>query len=190
MEKITEKPSLNKVEKQGMNHESESNNNQDVQPKVENPKTEVKKRPSELTREMLKSHSQSVKELVKEGKFQTVNDAIVETMYRDKTHQEFKSYKEWKKEGFQVCKGEKAFALWGRPKEIANKNEEQKSTLENTSKEMTDETHEFFPVAYVFSNAQVHQREQEHTQVNKDKTIGELDSIRGKGRERNNEREK
>lgn len=111
--------------------------------------TEPKKRPIDEARERLKLLSLEVKDLVEDGTFFTINDAIVETLYKDDTHREFKSYRQWKKEGNQVRKGEKAFLLWARPKQI------QKPIENGTTAEDLEEMIKYFPIAYLFSNAQI-----------------------------------
>jgi hypothetical protein len=105
--------------------------------------TETTKNPLEEARDMLKTLSQEVSDLVEAGTFPTVNEAIMETLYKNGIHREFKSFRQWRKEGFQVKKGEKAFLLWARPKDLEHVTDE-----ENTEAK-------FFPLAYVFSNAQV-----------------------------------
>jgi antirestriction protein ArdC len=111
--------------------------------------TEQKKRPIDEARERLKLLSLEVKDLVDDETFYTINDAIVETLYKDETHREFKSYRQWKKEGHQVKKGEKAFLLWAKPKQI------QKPMEEGKTAEDLEEMIKYFPIAYLFSNAQV-----------------------------------
>lgn len=111
--------------------------------------TEEQKRPIDIARENLKLLSLEVKDLVEDGTFFTINDAIIETLYKDDTHREFKSYRQWKKDGYQVKKGEKAYLLWARPKQI------QKPITEDTTSEQLDEILKYFPIAYLFSNAQV-----------------------------------
>ena len=66
-------------------------------------------------------------------------------MYRNTMYNEFLTFKGWKEKGFKVKKGEKAFLVWGkkRKKEV-EENEE--------AKEFS-----FFPLAFIFSNAQVEQ---------------------------------
>jgi len=122
--------------------------------------TKEKKRPIDIARENLKLLSLEVADLVEDGTFFTINDAIVETLYKDETHKEFKSYRQWKKEGCQVKKGEKAFLLWAKPKQI------QKPIAGGTAKEELEEMLKFFPIAYLFSNAQVGEigEEQNETQ--------------------------
>ena len=109
---------------------------------------EPKKRPIDEARERLKLLSLEVKDLVDDETFYTINDAIVETLYKDETHREFKSYRQWKKEGYQVKKGEKAFLLWARPKQI-------QKPIEEAKPEDLEEMIKYFPIAYLFSNAQV-----------------------------------
>lgn len=115
----------------------------------EQPKTKEKQRPIDIARENLKLLSLEVKDLVEDGTFFTINDAIMETLYKDDTNKEFKSYRQWKNEGYQVNKGEKAFLLWAKPKQI------NKPMEENPSDEEWEEMLKFFPIAYLFSNAQV-----------------------------------
>ena len=75
----------------------------------------------------------------------TVNQVIVNYIYKDEDHFNFDTFKGWIKNGYAVRKGEKAFLLWGRKKqEVQNPNGETKT-----------EELEFFPVTYVFSNSQV-----------------------------------
>ncbi|MDL5051508.1 ArdC-like ssDNA-binding domain-containing protein [Oscillatoria amoena NRMC-F 0135] len=112
------------------------------------PATETKKRPIDEARERLKLLSLEVKDLVEDETFYTINDAIVETLYKDETHREFKSYRQWKKEGKQVRKGEKAFLLWARPKQI-------QKPIAEAPPENLEEMIKYFPIAYLFSNAQV-----------------------------------
>lgn len=115
---------------------------------------EPKKRPIDEARERLKLLSLEVKDLVEDGTFYTINDAIVETLYKDDTHREFKSYRQWKKEGRQVRKGEKAFLLWAKPRQI-NKPAEQ-----TTAPDDFEEMIKYFPIAYLFSNAQLEPQEE------------------------------
>ena len=76
----------------------------------------------------------------------SVNEILIEEFYTDENNQVFKTFHDWKKEGFNVNKGENAFLVWGKPRAI---NQEQ---TQNQEKEDEDE---FFPICYLFSNAQV-----------------------------------
>lgn len=95
-------------------------------------------------REMLKALSRAAKLLVKEGAFDTVNEAVIETAYRNSEHYTFKKFSEWKEEGKRIKKGSKGFPVWARPKEM--KKEDHPDIEDEFS---------FFPICYLFSNAQV-----------------------------------
>ncbi len=115
---------------------------------------ETNVRPIDLARETLKLLSMEVSDLVESGTFFTINDAIMETMYRNETHRQFKTYRQWKSEGFQVRKGEKAFLLWARPKDHKKGKKVEKPQPEEKEDEVT-KLYKYFPLAYLFSNAQV-----------------------------------
>lgn len=76
-----------------------------------------------------------------------VNDIIIKHIHSNEQHKEFNTFHGWKKEGKHVKKGETAFLIWGRPKAVQDKeagkanDEEQEDT--------------FYPVSFIFSNAQV-----------------------------------
>lgn len=77
-----------------------------------------------------------------------VNDIIINYIYKDDKNKEFHTFKGWLKEGHAVKKGEKAFLVWGRPKAVQD---------QEKGKQPDEEGDEdtFFPVSYIFSNAQV-----------------------------------
>lgn len=104
--------------------------------------------PIQEARENLKVLSLEVKDLVQDGTFHTINDAIMETLYKTPENRAFKSYSQWRQEGYQVRKGEKAYLLWGRPKKV-------QAEMEGKSSEEIDQIANFFPLAYLFSNKQV-----------------------------------
>lgn len=95
-------------------------------------------------REVLKQFSKAVAPAVKSGQFDNINEALINTIYKDETHQTFKTYEQWKAEGKQVQKGEKAFLVWGKPK----------GTREDEAPQDEDKS-QFFPLCFLFSNAQV-----------------------------------
>lgn len=189
MKTKTTMPTINNENEQGKNEKNEIINPAiEVQTSNETDKVETQKRPIEIARDLLKSRSHEVKDLVEAGMFETTNDAIIGTVYKDAINQDFKSYKEWKKEGFQVRKGEKAFLLWGRPKE--HQLEGDKFETDKANKETKDEIHDsYFPVAYVFSNAQVEAREIPIEHAEKE-TIDQLKNIRNNGLDRTNDLER
>lgn len=77
----------------------------------------------------------------------TVNDMIVNYIYDTKSKLQFKTFKSWKKEGFKIKKGSKAYLLWGRP--LKGK------AREKVEKEKSEDEYKFFPLAYIFSSEQV-----------------------------------
>ena len=78
----------------------------------------------------------------------TLNKIIIDNFYKSDKDQEFNTFKGWIKEGFQVKKGEKAFLIWGRPKDVQDQEKGKEQTTEEEDKR-------FFPVSFIFSNAQV-----------------------------------
>lgn len=79
----------------------------------------------------------------------SVNEILIEQFYTDDENYIFKTFHDWRKEKKKVKKGATAFLVWGKPKD-KNKKEETPQT-ENSE----DEKDEFFPICYLFSNAQV-----------------------------------
>lgn len=69
----------------------------------------------------------------------------LEIMYKKQSSEisKFKTFQQWKNEGKQVKKGEKAFLFWGSPR---------KGTKQN---ENTIDEYEFFPLCYLFADTQV-----------------------------------
>lgn len=137
-----------------------------------NTSIEKPKRPIDEARERLKLLSEEVADLVTDGTFFTINDAIMETLYKDDTNRIFKSYRVWKKEGYQVRKGEKAYILWARPKEIQR-------TIEEATEKEKEKLMQYFPIAYLFSNAQVDKIDDEpaDTNLSYTETTHELEPI-------------
>lgn len=83
-----------------------------------------------------------------------VNDLIVNYIHKNEEHSEFHTFKGWMKEGKAVKKGETAFLVWGRPKAVQDKESANAKGKDSTNDD--DET--FFPVSFIFSNAQVAER--------------------------------
>ncbi|MDD4515378.1 ArdC-like ssDNA-binding domain-containing protein [Massilibacteroides sp.] len=102
-------------------------------------------------REALREMSKQVKPLVQSEQFDTVNEAVIELFYRDEDNEEFNTLQEWNKKGFKVKKGSKAFVVWGSPRKL-------KAT--DPAPDDTEETNKdkFYPLCYLFSNAQVERR--------------------------------
>ena len=92
----------------------------------------------------LRALSQQIKPLVKAGQFDSVNDGLV-SIYSEETGQSiWHSFKGWKKQGFQVQKGQKGFPVWATPRKM----KQEQDTEEATGKS-------WFPVAYLFHSGQV-----------------------------------
>jgi len=97
-------------------------------------------------KQLLKSLSIEAKAIIEtEAPDLRVNDVLIE-FYKNDEHQEFENFWQWKKKGFKVKKGEKAFFVWSK-----------KHTGTEKAKNESDEDKEFrfFSIAYLFSNAQV-----------------------------------
>lgn len=104
---------------------------------------DISSRAKAIKEELLKKCENA--EQIAQVEAMTVNQVIVNYIYKDEDHFNFDTFKGWIKNGYAVRKGEKAFLLWGRKKqEVQNPNGETKT-----------EELEFFPVTYVFSNSQV-----------------------------------
>ena len=86
------------------------------------------------------------------GEYDTVNEALLQVVYKSDTHQVFKTFNQWKKEGKRIKKGEKAFLVWAMPKRFDRK--------EKKENERSD-TYKYFPICFLFSNAQVEEVENE-----------------------------
>lgn len=81
----------------------------------------------------------------------TKNECLIR-YYTSLGFSDFKTYRQWKAEGKQVKKGEKAFLLWARPVDRLKKEE-----AEAQGKPAPDENEgpDFFPLCYVFAASQV-----------------------------------
>lgn len=80
----------------------------------------------------------------------TINDIVLEHFYTDEENFEFKLLRDWNKAGFQVKKGARAFTIWGKKR---------KGTKAAEQEGGEDQEYKFFPLAYLFSNAQVEQKQ-------------------------------
>lgn len=107
-------------------------------------------------REILKGLSKPLQQLVKTEVLESVN-AGLKAIYKESGHIELKTLHQWNKEGKRIKKGEHALCLWGRPKQ----KEDLEAPKNDTDKNSPDENDplNFFPICYVFSNLQVHEKE-------------------------------
>lgn len=83
-----------------------------------------------------------------------LNFYILNFIYDVEGAEEFKTFKQWKNEGYTIKKGSKAFVLWGQPRELSNPGKEEQAEDPESGE---DET--FFPVCYLFSDKQVYKRD-------------------------------
>jgi len=107
--------------------------------------------------EMLRELSEEARDIREfEGLDCTINELIIERFYTDERHHTFKKFKEWKEEGYRVIKGSRAFFVWGK-KRALEKDSEGNPTEDKTKENEEDQEKKktFFPMAYLFSNAQV-----------------------------------
>ncbi len=85
----------------------------------------------------------------------TINYILLHYIYDVDGATEFKSFGQWKKDGYTINKGAKAFVLWGQPVKARNKEEEGKE--KEAEPEQGNEN--FFPLCYLFSDKQVYKRQ-------------------------------
>jgi len=100
-----------------------------------------------MRRENLKQISRVLQLQMKSGAadFDSVNEGLLMIYSADGVHTTFKTFHQWKEDGKSVIKGEKAFSVWGSPK---------KSAMPEAEEGEKDEFR-FWPLCYLFSNAQV-----------------------------------
>ncbi len=90
-------------------------------------------------RASLKVLTQSLRPKITAGEFKTINDALLAS-YATAKHATFNTYEGWAKAGKVVKKNSKPFLVWGRPVE---------------RRDEYGKTYSYFPVRYLYSNAQV-----------------------------------
>lgn len=76
----------------------------------------------------------------------TLNSIIIEFFYKKGGHDDFRTFKEWSREGKRVKRGEKGFIIWGRPLGVIKQEREEPTS---------EEDNKFFPVSHLFSNMQI-----------------------------------
>lgn len=110
--------------------------------------TKTQNTENQTKREQLKELSKIAKQFQNTSCSEmTINEILIKHFYTSEKDQEFKTIWQWNKEGYNVNKGEKAFLIWGKPKAI--------DKTENPDKEEATEEADFFPICFLFSNAQV-----------------------------------
>lgn len=116
-----------------------------------------KKEQYKANRTALIQLSTALRLLVKEGALDSVNEGLKE-IYEKSDHEieEFKTFWQWKDEGFTIKRGSKAFLIWGQPRrgsQVAEGSDE-------------PEEYNYWPLCYLFANTQVYKpvREQQPEQ--------------------------
>jgi len=106
-------------------------------------------------RENLKAISKVAQTAIKNGDTdaEKVNEYVVQHYKSENPEiKEFKTFHQWKADGFNIIKGSKAFVVWGSPRKGKIEN-----PVKNENGENEDEF-EFFPLCYLFANTQVERR--------------------------------
>ncbi|MFP9114298.1 ArdC-like ssDNA-binding domain-containing protein [Flavobacterium sp. RHBU_3] len=112
--------------------------------------TQNNTKPVNENRERLRKLSEEAREL-QEIDFPelSINEILINVFYANEAHKEFNTFGEWKKQGMSIKKGEKGFLIWGKKRELKPEEKAKDEQAENEDKT------EFFPICYLFSNAQV-----------------------------------
>lgn len=83
----------------------------------------------------------------------TINELILEHYQAETGQSDFRSFPAWKAEGQAPRKGEKGFAIWGRPRAIRSEGAANAEPGELCLSDL--DKPEFFPLAYLFHAGQV-----------------------------------
>lgn len=100
-------------------------------------------------RKTLIALSQTIRLMVKEGVYDTVNEGLRE-MYQEQNPEieEFNTFNQWKEKDCIIEKGSKAFLFWGQPRKAEQ--------VPDGSTE--PEEYKYWPICYLFANTQVHKK--------------------------------
>lgn len=111
-----------------------------------------KKEQYKANRTALIQISAGLRVLVKEGALDSVNEGLKEIYEKsDSNIEEFRTFWQWKDEGYTINKGSKAFLIWGQPRKG--------SQIAEGSDEPED--YKYWPLCYLFANTQVFRPEKE-----------------------------
>lgn len=106
-----------------------------------------KQKAHKAKRKQLRDLSQIAKQrIASDCEGMTVNEVLIQEFYRDEENTEFNTLWQWNAKGMKVKKGAISFVVWGKPKS----HQEQPQTPQTEEDE-----DKFFPLCYLFSNAQV-----------------------------------
>lgn len=89
-----------------------------------------------------------------ESDCENVNAGLLE-IYTNREHQKFETFHNWKKKGFKVKKGSKAFFMWSKPMKSKKLKADDGAKDAAKEKDEEKEQYKFYAMAYLFSNAQV-----------------------------------
>lgn len=97
-------------------------------------------------RKRLIAFSQQAREMIEQGEYATVNTALI-GLYAEENEgiEEFKTFGQWKQDGYTILKESKAFLVWGQPRKV-----EQVPEGSTEPKEF-----KYWPLCYLFANTQV-----------------------------------
>ena len=111
-----------------------------------------KKEQYKANRTALIQISAGLRALVKEGALDSVNEGLKEIYEKsDPNIEEFRTFWQWKDEGYTINKGSKAFLIWGQPRKGSQ-------TAEGSDE---PEDYKYWPICYLFANTQVFRPEKE-----------------------------
>lgn len=104
------------------------------------------------TRKMLSALSKQAKEIknAKGLSDSTINEILLDFIYDTQGATQFNTFHQWKRLGYTILKGAKAFVIWGQPTKGVMRKQ-----AENENKNEGEDEYEFFPLCYLFSDKQV-----------------------------------
>lgn len=82
-----------------------------------------------------------------------VNDILMEKHIKESGQTEFKTFHDWKKEGFKVKKGENAFRIWGKPRQC--KKSIDAVDVKTNEEKTIEEKYKLYPMCCLFHRGQV-----------------------------------
>ncbi len=118
--------------------------------------TASKKEQAHERRQALKGLCNTLKTMQDTGQLTSDDgtmNGLLRAFYAQNGHTDLKTYEQWKKEGYQVKRGEKAILFWAKPKAT----KDSKANAIAAGKPEDEAEKDYFPVKYLFSNKQVHQ---------------------------------
>lgn len=105
-----------------------------------------KKEQYKANRTALIQMSAALRILVKEGAIDSINEGLKEIYEKaDPNISEFRTFWQWKDDGYTIAKGAKAYLIWGQPRKGAQ-------IPEGSTEE---EEYKYWPICYLFANTQV-----------------------------------